>query len=40
MESGIVAFDVAVENANAITGNIFLMKRIGLSPVNSFSRIW
>ena len=39
IESGIVAFDVAVENANAITGKNFLMKRIGFSPVKIFNRI-
>ena len=39
IESGMVALDVAVENANAITGKNFLIKRIGFSPVNTFSRI-
>ena len=40
MDIGIVALDVAVENANAITGKNFLMNFIGFSPVNIFSRIW
>ena len=39
MDIGIVALDVAVENANAITGKNFLMKRIGFSPVKIFNRI-
>ena len=37
MDSGIVALDVAVENANAITGKKFLMNLIGFSPVNTLS---
>ena len=40
MDIGIVALDVAVENANAITGKNFLMNFIGFSPVKIFSRIW
>ena len=39
MDIGIVALDVAVENANAITGKNFLMKRIGFRPVKILSRI-
>ena len=39
IESGMVAFDVAVENANAITGKNFLIKRIGFNPVKIFKRI-
>ena len=34
---GMVAFEVEVENANAITGKKFLMKINGLSPENIFS---
>ena len=40
MDIGMVALDVAVENANAITGKNFLMNFIGFSPVKIFSRIW
>ena len=34
IDNGIVALDVAVENANAITGKKFLMNLNGFSPVN------
>ena len=37
---GIVALEVAVENAKPITGANFLRKRSGLSLVSSASRIW
>ena len=40
IDSGIVAFDVAVENAKAITGKNFLINFRGFSPVNIFSKIW
>ena len=40
MDSGMVAFEVAVEKANAITGKNFLINLTGFSPVNSFKRIW
>ena len=39
IDIGMVALDVAVENANAITGKNFLMKRIGFRPVKILSRI-
>ena len=39
MESGMVAFEVAVENAKPMTGANFRMNRNGLRPVNSLSRI-
>ena len=34
-----VAFEVEVENANAITGKKFLMKKNGLSPENIFNSL-
>ena len=40
IDIGMVALDVAVENANAITGKNFLIKRIGFRPVKILSRIW
>ena len=39
MDIGMVAFDVAVENANPITGRNFLMNLNGFSLVNTNSRI-
>ena len=39
IDIGMVALDVAVENANAITGKNFLMNRIGFRPVKILSRI-
>ena len=40
IESGIVALEVAVEKAKAITGKNFLINFTGFRPVNSFSKIW
>lgn len=37
IDIGIVALDVAVEKANAITGKNFLMNLKGFSPVNPLS---
>ena len=39
MLSGMVALDVEVENANAMTGKNFFRKRSGLSLVKMNSRI-
>ena len=39
MERGIVALDVAVEKAKAITGKNFLINLIGFRPVNTLSKI-
>ena len=36
IDIGIVAFDVAVENANPITGANFLINLTGLNPVVTF----
>jgi len=40
IESGIVALEVAVEKAKAITGKNFRINFTGFRPVNSFSKIW
>lgn len=37
IDNGIVALDVAVEKANAITGKKFLIKIIGFKPVKILS---
>ena len=39
IDSGIVALDVAVEKAKAITGKNFLINLSGFKPVKIFSRI-
>ena len=39
IDKGIVAFEVAVENANPITGKNFFMNLIGLSLVKPLSKI-
>ena len=39
IERGIVAFEVEVEKANAITGKNFLINLIGFKPVHTFKKL-
>ena len=38
IDKGMVAFEVAVEKAKAITGKKFLINLIGFNPVNNLSK--